>query len=140
MVDFGYHEVFKVFLDFLPRVFYLFLFQSISGPSFKYNIAEYKTTTADVLEFDSMALVDGEVTAHNNSCNTTSPSTGGELVTWTLDLQHEFYLHAMRIYYTGCSECGNELPSLNPCFIQYLTTRQKLQLFVFVWEEICFEL
>ena len=81
--------------------------QSISGPVFKYNIAEYKTTTSNISEFDSMALVDGDVTAHEDTCNTSSPSTGGILATWTLDLQHEFYLHAIKIYNTGCGELGN---------------------------------
>ena len=61
-----------------------------------------------------MALVDGDVTAHEGRCNTAHPSTGGELVTWTLDLQHEFYIHAMRIYNTGCGELENELLSLTP--------------------------
>ena len=61
-----------------------------------------------------MALVDGDVTAHENTCNTTSPSTGGEVVTWTLDLQHEFYLNGLRIFNTGCGELGNELLSLTP--------------------------
>ena len=54
-----------------------------------------------------MALVDGDVTAHEDTCNTSSPSTGGILVTWTLDLQHEFYIHAIKIYNTGCGELGN---------------------------------
>ena len=75
-----------------------------------------------------MALVDGDVTAHEATCTTASTTTGGELVTWTLDLQHEFYLHTMRIYNTGCGELENELLSLTPCFIQYFIAGQKLNL------------
>ena len=66
-----------------------------------YNIAKYKTTTTNVSEFDYMALEDGDVAAHENSCTNSSTTAVSELVTWTLDLQHEFYIHAMRIYYTG---------------------------------------
>ena len=107
MVDFGYHEVLTILWIFFPMHLIFSIFQFISGPSYQYNIAEYKPTTSNVSEFDSMALVDGDVTAHEDTCNTTSRSTGGELVTLTLDLQHEFYLHTMRIYYTGCGELGN---------------------------------
>ena len=75
----------------------------LPGPILKNNIAEYKTTEADTSDFDSEALVDGDVLTHGDNCNTASTS-GGEVVTWTLNLQHEYYLHTVRIYNTGCGE------------------------------------
>mgnify|MGYP001795729217 FL=1 len=102
-------------MDFLSfAVLYFFDFQPISGPLFIYDIAEYKTTVCNVSDFNFGALVDGEVTAHKNTCTTTSATTGGELVTWTIDLQNEFYIHALRIFSTGCGELGNELPVSDP--------------------------
>ena len=69
----------------------------------KNNIAEYKTAEANTSDFDSEALVDGDVVTHGENC-TNATTTGAEVVTWTLDLKHEYYLHALRIYNTGCGE------------------------------------
>ena len=69
----------------------------------KNNIAEYKTTEANTSDFDSEALVDGDVVTHGDSCTAVS-TTVEEVVTWTLNLQYEYYLHAVRIYNTGCGE------------------------------------
>ena len=75
----------------------------LPGPILMNNIAEYKTTATNETDFDSEALVDGDVVANGENCTTVS-TTGGEVVTWTLNLTLEYYLHAVRIYNTGCGE------------------------------------
>lgn len=85
----------------------------LPGPTLKNNIAEYKTTEANTSDFVPEALVDGEVVTRGDNCTTIS-TTGGEVVTWTLDLKHEYYLHALRIYNTGCGELERTVANVKP--------------------------
>ena len=85
----------------------------LPGPTLKNNIAEYKSTTANTSDLVPEALVDGDVVTHGENC-TNATTTGAEVVTWTLDLKHEYYLHALRIYNTGCGELERTVANVKP--------------------------
>mgnify|MGYP001801636263 CR=1 FL=1 len=77
------------------------VFHCFSGPSFAYNIAKQKRAIANISEFNSGILVDGNVITHGDTSSNASLAAGGEQVTWTQDLRHEFQIHTIRIYKTG---------------------------------------